>query len=126
MLRDFWYGIKNVVRWTPVIWRDADFDWDFLAQIMEYKLRRMAKCFDEYGHHIGSKRDAKECRMAAELLKRLQEDRYFWNAGYDPKTWETKSDREKTHICKHADLMAQQDLKCFGDLFVKKLRNWWD
>lgn len=122
---DVVYGVRNLWRWLPVIWFDADFDWDHTAQILEIKLRRLADHMAN-GHHLRGARDAKQARTCAELLKRLQADDYFGNAGYDPKTWGSLPDYRQRQIAQHAKAMANQDQRYLGLLLGKYLCNWWD
>ncbi len=92
----FWYGPKNLIRWAPVIWRDSWSDWSFLAEVMEYKISRMAKMFEKYGCHVNAARDAKRMRICALLLRRLIEDKYSDNAakgfGYGTRAWSKEQD----------------------------------
>jgi hypothetical protein len=115
----FWYGPKNVLRWIPVIWLDEDDDWSFLAEIMEYKLSRMAKGFEEWGHHVGSKKDARRMRICALLLKRLSEDKYSDNASkgyrYGSKAW---ADEWKN--------VTAQDEELLFTIMHKHWREWWN
>lgn len=92
-------GISNIVRWTPIIWSDRDFDWAYMARIMEYKMRRMSKCFT---HEIctNDKKKSKELLICAELLKRLIEDDNFKM---------------------NPDYMDQ-----FSKIFNKKFLTWWN
>src|SRR4051812_6087456 len=94
---DFRHGIHNLWRWLPVIWFDHDFDWAFTGLILEIKLRRLADCM-ENGYHLNGARDAKQARTCAALLKRLRDDDYFDNAGYDQQTWKSKPDHEQRRI----------------------------
>lgn len=79
-MRSFFHGLGNLRRWLPLIWRDRDWDWEFLARVMEFKLRRMAHHENFFGHHVGSKLDARNQLVCAELLKRLRDDDYYLNA----------------------------------------------
>jgi hypothetical protein len=115
----FWYGPKNVIRWAPVIWLDFDYDWSFLAEIMEYKISRMANLSEKYGCHVKAKRDARRMRICALLLKRLKEDNYSDNAatafGYGTKAW-----------CKEQKNVAEQDEELLFTIMRKHWREWWD
>ena len=33
---DIYLGIKNTIKYLPVIWFDRDFDWEYLARLMEF------------------------------------------------------------------------------------------
>ncbi len=130
-------GVKNLVRWAPIIWRDRDWDWSFLAKIMEYKLGRMAHLEETVGHHTTSLRDARHMRICKELLRRLREDNYWDNAckRYGVK-WDPDEQgmlggnfKPRTHIpyiCDQSKQQAENDQKYLGLLLGKYLRNWWD
>lgn len=102
-----WFRVFPYRVWLYRHWLayDQDFDWDSLARIMQIKLDRMAKVFDN-GHTVGHKQDAKECRIAAHLLRRLHEDNY---------TLQQMQNR-----------VPDADCKLMGKLLGRKLRCWWD
>jgi hypothetical protein len=110
MKDDVVIGIKNIFRWIPVIWFDRDFDWSYLASIMEYKLRRMSSNFNKYGHHVSSKKDAKRMIICAELLKRLISEEYF----------------EKTTSFKQQEKLGDYYQEYLASLLGKHLRSWWN
>ena len=103
-------GIKNIIRWTPVIWGDYDFDYNFLVKIMEWKLHKMSNYFKDNGHLVGSKKAAKEMLICSELLKRINED----NLGENGITF------------KQHELRMKGWLEMLGNLMSQKLRFWWD
>ncbi len=117
---DTHYGIKNVIRWTPVIWKDADFDWEYLANVMEYKLRRMHKSFTEYGHHVNSDQDARECLVCAELIKRLRDGVCHYLRNSESFIGASR------HATKVAIAVEKHDLELLGKIIGKKLNCWWD
>lgn len=117
-IRDIYWGIRNIIRWTPVIWFDEDFDWSNLAEVMEFKLRLMEKEFRERGHHVGSDLDAKRCRICSDLLKRLIEDKYWENA--------CKRFGESTLAATHASTQQKNDQAYLGLILGKYMNHWWD
>lgn len=118
IVSDIRNGICNIIRWTPVIWYDADFDWEYLAKIMEYKLRRSSKFFADHGHHVGSELDAKRMLVCAELLHRLREDHYFDNA--------RKRFGESPLTAKFSHVQQRADQRYLGLILGKYLNHWWD
>jgi len=108
MYWDIRNGIINIFRWIPVIWFDYDFDWEPLAKIMEYKLRRMEKVL-RHGNHVGCEKDARRILICAVLLKRLREDNY----------WEENKG-------KNTNYRAKYDQEYCFKLMSKYLRGWWD
>lgn len=102
---DILYGIKNLIRWFPIIWRDRDWDWVFLAEMMEYKLRRMSENLNK---NVRGE-DARQCLLCAELLKRLRADDI--------------SDKRLWYI---HEIRMDEWQKMLGRYLGKYLRNWWD
>lgn len=94
MFYDIYYGIGNIIRWVPVIWHDKDYDWGYLAHIMEYKLRRMSALFKNHRTSVSADRDAKRMLICAVLLKRLQEDNYYKDSDYKKESYRIKYDQE--------------------------------
>lgn len=115
----FWYGPRNMIRWAPVIWLDGDFDWASLADIMQYKITRMSNYFEKHGSYVDVKKDARQMRVCALLLKRLSEDKYSDNAakafGYGGKAWREEQDN-----------VAKQDEELLFSIMRKHWRGWWD
>lgn len=120
-------GIRNLIRWTPIIWRDRDFDWDYLARIMERKMTWMADRFESPDCPVSdAKRMGRQVRTCAILLRRLMDDDYFENAGYGREAWLSASDRKRSRMAYHARDMAEQDKRYLGKLIGKYLDHWWD
>jgi hypothetical protein len=108
-------GIRNIIRWTPVIWFDADFDWEYLAAIMEQKLRWMVQN-TEHWHHEGADKQHQEMLACAEAIARLRDDNYFTEALVGHST------REAIQI---AAQKTRADEKLFSKL-LQGMRWWWD
>lgn len=113
-LRD---GVKNIVRWVPRIWFDHDYAWEPLAEIMEYKLERLANAM-EHGHHLNGPRDARRCRTCVTLIRRLLADDYFENA--------VKHHGETQYAYKLALWTQRNDQRHLGKLLGKYLNHWWE
>jgi hypothetical protein len=105
-LNDIVYGIKNLIKWTPIIWIDRDWDWYFLAKILKYKISNMAKYERKYGHHVRAEKDAHDMEICVEYLRRILED----DPDLDPDEWK----RHQSH-CKE-----------FGRILGRKMLSWWD
>ena len=114
----FWTGPKNLIRWAPVIWLDEDYDWSFLAKIMQYKLSRMSKGFYRWGHHTRAEKDSRRMQICAYLLKRLVDDEYFINTEKAFPTYNRKGT-----LAQH---VAEQDEELLFTIMRKHWRGWWD
>lgn len=119
-------GIRNVIRWTPVIWFDADFDWEYLAAIMEYKLRRMSKGFQESQITVGAEKHARQTMVCAALLRRLRDDKYFTEAGYNAARRDSLCNKERSRLAKESIEISRNDKRYLGLIMGKFLDHWWD
>jgi len=74
--RPFKYGIKNLVRWFPVIWCDRDWDYWFIYKILQKKLDNTSKFLKKYGCHKDALKDAERIEKCVFTLNRLLKDEY--------------------------------------------------
>ena len=112
---DFTNGIRQLLRWIPIIWFDADFDWEYLAALMEAKLRWMAADCDRWPT-ARAELDKRQMLVCAALLKRLRADDYFENA---------ERSMPGPVAAKHAHQMQQSDKLYLGLVLGKHLNYWW-
>lgn len=69
--------IKNIIRviqWAPIIWRDRDFDYNFLLNLMDYKLERMARHFETHRFIAHWSHVRLKIHTARHLLELTRED----------------------------------------------------
>jgi hypothetical protein len=76
MHKDFVQGVKNLWKWFPTIWKDRDWDHDFIYNLLAKKLEFQAKYFNNNGIHVDAKRDAERMMLVAKLIKLQHADFY--------------------------------------------------
>ena len=121
--RDVVSGIKNLIRWAPVVWGGSWFDSDYLLRLLEYKLRQMADKFPG-GSTADCERHAREMRVCAELCRRMLADDYNRYC----------EDCERPHFHTYFPLGRnrspmsgkRRDATYLGHLLGKHLPYWWD
>lgn len=89
--RDFIKGIKNLIRWFPVIWKDRDWDDHFIWQVMIQKLRFQAKYIGDRDFHTRAKRDAEIMMTCVRLMEKIKEEYYateYFDYHETEYTWE--------------------------------------
>jgi len=69
-------GIKNVIRWFPIIWKDRDWDTHYIWEIFKCKLQNQAKYIGDKDRHTSAKRDSQKMRLCVKLMDRLQNEYY--------------------------------------------------
>ena len=45
--RDFIEGIKNLIKWFPIIWKDRNWDHSYIYEILKFKLKKTFKPFNK-------------------------------------------------------------------------------
>ena len=118
MLREIKHGIRNLIYWLPVIWKDRWWNDYYIYAILRHKLLNMAEIFEKYSV---AKSNARKMRYAAALLKRLMDDDYLENAW--PKDINSNAIRRAN---RHANYMRQQDLDTLLEILRKHVFGWWD
>jgi len=125
----FWYvrnGVRNLIRWFPVIWHDHDWDWAYLLAVMEFKFRGMQESFEKYGHLEGNEKHAREVRICAVLCNRMRKDEYLEHfvGSLEAHIHAPLKVRDRAYA--HEQMMQKQDLEYLLKLMRRKLRCWWD
>jgi hypothetical protein len=85
-------GGKNLWKWFPIIWKDRDYDHDFIFEILKFKLHNMANRFEETNRFVDSTKQASKIRTCERLIQRLQ-DGYYSFEMHD--YWDTKMRMER-------------------------------
>lgn len=76
MHKDFAQGVKNLWKWFPIIWKDRDWDHNFIYNLLAKKLEFQSKYFSNNGIHVDANRDAERMMLVVKLIKLQQDDFY--------------------------------------------------
>ena len=68
--------ICNLIRWTPIIWKDQDWDHTFIFKILKFKLKNQAEYIGGHDRHTTAKRDAEIIMTCVKLIDRIQDGFY--------------------------------------------------
>lgn len=149
MFRNIKYGIQNLIKWFPTVWKDRDCDHVFLMEVLHFKLSNMSKLHRKYGIAVNSDKYADDLQLAAKLAQRIAEDDYteeaFGNKLYlleknkmefvdvgDGRskiefTGLTDDEREELmRLYGKEEELLKKDIEKLFDLMKRELRNWWD
>ena len=103
--KDFKRGIENLWYWLPVIWKDRNWDHQFIFDILSHKLKAQSAYIGGRDIHQNAKRDAEVMMTCVRLIEKVSSEWYsmeymdyhktkHWfepiedNEGYS--TWESK------------------------------------
>ena len=74
--RSFIDGIKNLWKWFPVIWKDRNWDGNFIYEVIRFKLNNQAEYIGGKNRHTSAKRDAELMKLTSRLIERCQNEYY--------------------------------------------------
>ena len=69
-------GIKNIIYWLPIIWKDRHWDSHYIFEIMKHKLKAQAKYIGDRDFHTRAQQDARRMRLCVKLMQKIQDDDY--------------------------------------------------
>ncbi len=75
-MQNFIQGIRNLIKWFPIIWKDRDSDYTFIMEIMKKKLIFSAKSMRKYSLHTSAERSAQQMEQCAILLDLVQNETF--------------------------------------------------
>lgn len=106
-IRKFTRRLKRLFKWTPVIWKDEDWDYEYLLKLTQFKLESMAELHTKEGNAMNSKLYASEMLHASHLLLQAIE-------GADTPSLDTD------------DIENQKRIDEAFKYISKNLTKWWD
>ena len=74
--RNVKHGLRNLIQWFPIIWKDRDWDQTYIWDILEHKLKNQSHHIKHYGHHTDKDHDSRNMLICANLIKKIKEDYY--------------------------------------------------
>lgn len=75
-VRYFITGVKNLIRWFPIIYKDRDWDDHYIWQVLKFKLKNQAKYIGYHDRHLSAKRDAEIMMLCVSLIDKIQNEYY--------------------------------------------------
>ena len=95
---DIRVGIRNLIRYFKIVWKDRDWDQYFIFKLLHFKLKSMEKAHRNYGYDVRSNEKADEMKLCVLLLDRLIKDEYLENVflNHDKKWGDLEIDLEET------------------------------
>lgn len=150
------YGVTNLIKWFPIIWKDRSWDYEFILEILKFKLTNVENMFRYHGNHMNSERDADNVHRAILYLDRMINYDYHDDVfKHHDKKWgeikmgfkdsgggksllnitrpniKTKEDevterKEYRRLLEDVEKHEKQDYEMFFGHLKKYIRSWWD
>ena len=80
----FFRNVRNVIRWIPTLYKDREWDYSFMLDIEQKKLKNMIKWYEQndYGISTSGLITVKQMKLAVRLLDIILEKEKFWSIDY--------------------------------------------
>lgn len=76
ILRNTKQGIKNIIYWFPIIWKDRNWDHHYIYEILKHKLKAQSKYIGDKNRHTRAKYDAQRMNLCVNLIQKIEDDYY--------------------------------------------------
>lgn len=117
-MRKLIYGVKNLIRWFPTIWKDRDYDHYYIMEILKKKLEFQAESTRKYSLHKNSEKYAKQMERCAALIHIVQNE-VFINDLIDNDD-DVSAEKFREAIDSHSS--AKHDL---FNIMEENIESWW-
>jgi len=74
--KDFKSGVKNLWYWLPIIWKDRNWDHQFIFDILSHKLKAQSAYIGGRDIHQNAKRDAEIMMTCVRLIEKVSSEWY--------------------------------------------------
>lgn len=138
LFKDVKWGIKNLITYFPVIWRDRDWDHGYFEDLIRVKFEKWIPVYTTCKmQYEGMEKDIQAMRICLEILKRRKDNWYTetWHICYSshhkyPKQFFAKmTDEEEVESKRGLEMMHEgekKDWKLFCRILEKYNDRWWD
>ena len=80
-IANFFLNIINIIRWIPTLFKDREWDYSFMLEIEQKKLKNMIKWYEQhdYGHLVSGPATVRQMKLAVSLLDIILEKDNWWH-----------------------------------------------
>ena len=75
-IRQFFIGVRNIIKWIPVLYKDRDWDFYFIYNILQKKLEFTEEAMRNSSLYDG-KLYANKIKTAIRLIEVVRDEKYF-------------------------------------------------
>jgi hypothetical protein len=113
---EFIRGIENLWYWLPVIWKDRNWDHQFIFDILSHKLKAQSAYIGGRGIHVSAERDAEIMMTCVRLIEKVKDEYYGmeYMDYHKTKHWFEPADKEGYSTWESKELEEN-----FDDYFAK-------
>jgi hypothetical protein len=111
--------IRKILRWIPILWRDRDWDYYYVYEILKQKLIDTEAYIRKDGLHVFNEHDADSIKTAIEMIEKVQTEYHLDKYLSEATEWTTDGMNKAT---KDHDKAKQELFKYLNN----NIEKWWD
>lgn len=132
-LRSFYIGVKNIIEYMPIIYKDRDWDYEFILDILKYKLERTRNRIKEDNIFIGADRVVEEISTQIKLIDDYRNNNELYELSHQSlvkkiANAKTQENKDK-YIKQYYTNMYKEENRAWCKIFdymKEHMRAWWD
>ena len=111
--------IRKIIRWIPILWRDRDWDYYFVYEILKQNLIDTEKYIRKDVLHVFNEHDADSIQKAIDMIGKVQTEYFLDKYLSESKSWTTEGMEQA--IKDHDNARKE-----FFDYLNNNIEKWWD
>jgi hypothetical protein len=119
-MRNLIQGIKNIIKWIPIIYKDRDWDYYYILETLKFKLSNQSKHTLNKSRHVNATKDSRIMDLCIKLISKIQ-DEYYLSEWLDYEVVEHKYQKVEDNSSLFR-LKTEIISENFGDYFKKYSR----
>ncbi len=73
---EFKRGILNLYHWFPIIWKDRDWDYRYIYDLLRFKIDKQSEFIKKRHNHTRALQDASRMKIVTKLMKLVEDEEY--------------------------------------------------
>jgi hypothetical protein len=118
-IKEYIRKIKNLIRWAPIIWKDRDWDYYFIYEILKHKFTFTEQYIRKDGVHVFNNKDADSILKAIEMIDKVQTEYHLDKYLSEATEWTTEG---MNKAAKDHDKARRELFKHLNN----NIEKWWD
>ena len=131
-IQKFGRFLKRIIRWLPLLWRQEDWDFEYIYDLLEFKLKEIQKCLAKDDLHVDSPKMVKQISICLAHLDRYRNWDKYIDFPSEIKLEKTAdglitlcTSTEEKIACKKITNFEKYHFDMFWKRFVQWHKGWW-
>lgn len=79
-IKDYYYNlkyyVKNIIKWSPILWSDRDWDHSYILNALKFKIQCTSKYINLHKRYEGYERDVERMNLCIKLIDKYLSSDY--------------------------------------------------